>query len=635
MANVFRMISELCNILDSDPAIPNPRGRALPNQLLEILPRPANWSDEDAKTWYSAKVYSDDGSQFIAGLVAQGHTKPLEPRRIDRDDFALDCNDAASARGVSAVDLLAIADYLSGVKDTPQQGSSAAGPLLFTEESWAIAMAAAPELKLTSAHRFFPAKQLAAMAVEVAGTHKKFQDASLPAPGAAEHTFVRLFGRDSADLLIKRAQQPGAADTPIEDVIANYCMRELQGAVTKDQLAGEISSAHADLLGPPGARRKVSEVLQAVKTALQKPLQDAGQQLHLLQPPDKEPLEPPPPPPVHGTITWPRDNQDALIAFYGNPGSAALESQLVPVVPPFRMTYEGKPIGSIKFHQKAAGALLAALNEIWEAYGKDQSKIDAAGISRYDGAYNPRKIRGSAKWSNHAFGAAIDINARENGFGTGHGTMPQIVVDAFKRQGARWGGDYKHRTDPMHFEFCGGGRAAAQPTKQQPDDAFGPVTPAHPLSAGGQIYFKLLTKFRQSSVVGVAPSDGAQFGITTGTAEQWATFGTACCDAESGFNPRSANTSDPGGSFGIFQYAHNQVPGGNAFDVDASVAAFVRDAESSVESGSLRHGILGRRFSTIGQHPSSTIAKLAEAAKLAAEAQQSAPPDPPAQSPHR
>ena len=28
-----------------------------------------------------------------------------------------------------------------------------------------------------------------------------------------------------------------------------------------------------------------------------------------------------------------------------------------------------------------------------------------------------------------------------------------IVVDAFKRQGARWGGDFKKRTDPMHFEF--------------------------------------------------------------------------------------------------------------------------------------------------------------------------------------
>lgn len=151
---------------------------------------------------------------------------------------------------------------------------------------------------------------------------------------------------------------------------------------------------------------------------------------------------------------WPADNQQALLAFYGTPGPD-VERQLVPVVPPFQMYYDGKPIKSIRFHRKAAPALAAALKEIWEHYGRDQRKIDALGISKYAGAYNPRKVRGSAtKWSNHAYGAAIDLNAEENGFGKGHGSIPQPVIDAFKRQGARWGGDYKGRTDPMHFEFC-------------------------------------------------------------------------------------------------------------------------------------------------------------------------------------
>lgn len=162
---------------------------------------------------------------------------------------------------------------------------------------------------------------------------------------------------------------------------------------------------------------------------------------------------------------WPKDNQADLIAFYGAPKTAALESQLVDVVPPFRMTYDGKPIHAIKFHRKAALALAAALNEIWDAYGRDQAKIDAARASIYSGAYNPRLIRGSAtKWSNHAYGAAIDIDAEHNGLNAGHGTMPQIVIDAFKHQGARWGGDYKGRTDPMHFEFCGDGEIATDLT---------------------------------------------------------------------------------------------------------------------------------------------------------------------------
>jgi hypothetical protein len=152
---------------------------------------------------------------------------------------------------------------------------------------------------------------------------------------------------------------------------------------------------------------------------------------------------------------WPHDDPASLKAFYGDPAKGEPGQQLMPVVPPFRMTYDGKPIKSIMFHRKAAPALAAALNAIWEHCGRDQRKIDAISVSKYSGAYNPRFIRGSTtKWSNHAFGAAIDFDAEHNGFNTGHGIMPQAVVDAFKAQGALWGGDYRGRTDPMHFEFC-------------------------------------------------------------------------------------------------------------------------------------------------------------------------------------
>jgi hypothetical protein len=151
---------------------------------------------------------------------------------------------------------------------------------------------------------------------------------------------------------------------------------------------------------------------------------------------------------------WPRDNQRELIAFYGDPGKGEVARQLVKVTPPFQMYYDGRPLKTISFHKKAAPALIAALNEIWEACGKDQSVLDREGISDCAGTYNPRKVRGSAtKWSNHAFGAAIDLDAKSNGLGT-KGDMPSWVVAAFKRQGARWGGDYRGRKDPMHFEFC-------------------------------------------------------------------------------------------------------------------------------------------------------------------------------------
>lgn len=156
-------------------------------------------------------------------------------------------------------------------------------------------------------------------------------------------------------------------------------------------------------------------------------------------------------------MRWPSYNTNDLIRFYGNPANGEVARHLVRVVPPFQMYYDGKPIKSIAFHKKAAPYLKAALDEIWEHCGHNQATIDHYRLSHYSGAYNPRRIRGSRKWSNHAFGCAIDLDAAHNGFNTGHGTMPAFAVSAFKRQGARWGGDYHHRTDPMHFEFAGGG----------------------------------------------------------------------------------------------------------------------------------------------------------------------------------
>jgi hypothetical protein len=158
---------------------------------------------------------------------------------------------------------------------------------------------------------------------------------------------------------------------------------------------------------------------------------------------------------------WPKDNQAALIAFYGDPGSRGFGANLVKVVPPFKMRYAGKAVAYLSFHRLAAPSLLRALNLIWGYYGKDQGKLDALRISEFSGTYNPRKVRGSAtKWSNHAYGAAIDLDAPHNGFNSGHGHMPLPVVAAFKACGFSWGGDYQHRTDPMHFELCDRGEPA-------------------------------------------------------------------------------------------------------------------------------------------------------------------------------
>jgi hypothetical protein len=73
--------------------------------------------------------------------------------------------------------------------------------------------------------------------------------------------------------------------------------------------------------------------------------------------------------------------------------------------------------------------------------------------------YAYRKIRGSSSvLSNHASGTAIDLNAPAHPLGA-RGTLTREKVAAIRRILAfcdgtvRWGGDYRHRKDEMHFEI--------------------------------------------------------------------------------------------------------------------------------------------------------------------------------------
>lgn len=69
------------------------------------------------------------------------------------------------------------------------------------------------------------------------------------------------------------------------------------------------------------------------------------------------------------------------------------------------------------------------------------------------GCFNARTVARdpTAPPSNHAYGAAIDINAPENAYGAAP-TMDERVVAIFERWGFRWGGDFLI-PDGMHFEY--------------------------------------------------------------------------------------------------------------------------------------------------------------------------------------
>ena len=144
---------------------------------------------------------------------------------------------------------------------------------------------------------------------------------------------------------------------------------------------------------------------------------------------------------------WPHDDTASKLKFFGKPGT-----NLIPITPPFQMYYDGHALKSITVNKMIASALLLVFNEILDKCGHDQKKVDATGASIFGGCYNNRPIRGSTNISNHAFGAAIDIDPVNLPLGSNKKMHP-IVYTAFRNQGALMGQDYKGRKDPMHAEF--------------------------------------------------------------------------------------------------------------------------------------------------------------------------------------
>lgn len=153
-------------------------------------------------------------------------------------------------------------------------------------------------------------------------------------------------------------------------------------------------------------------------------------------------------------MQWPHDDTTSKNAFYGDFHSPGWQDKnLVHMKPPFQMYYDHQPLShGILVHRLIVPPLTAAFEEIWEACGKNQNEVDKTGASDWGGCFNIRRIAGSNSWSNHSWACAIDLSPETNGFNMSP-TISNVVVDAFKAQGALWGGDYHGRKDPMHFEF--------------------------------------------------------------------------------------------------------------------------------------------------------------------------------------
>ncbi len=92
-----------------------------------------------------------------------------------------------------------------------------------------------------------------------------------------------------------------------------------------------------------------------------------------------------------------------------------------------------------------------------EAAFKDLSVLNLQEeILTYDGCFNLRMIRGSRSvLSVHAWGAAIDLNAKENPLG-GAGQWSEAFIAVLEKHDICCGQSWNGRKDPMHFAMVTG-----------------------------------------------------------------------------------------------------------------------------------------------------------------------------------
>lgn len=103
-------------------------------------------------------------------------------------------------------------------------------------------------------------------------------------------------------------------------------------------------------------------------------------------------------------------------------------------------------LGQVTCNRRLFPALIGALTDVQQAGLGSELHV-------YSGCYAARTVARSptAPPSQHAYGAAIDINAPENPYGA-KPTMDPRIVRIFERWGFLWGGRYL-TPDGMHFEY--------------------------------------------------------------------------------------------------------------------------------------------------------------------------------------
>jgi len=119
---------------------------------------------------------------------------------------------------------------------------------------------------------------------------------------------------------------------------------------------------------------------------------------------------------------------------------------IVSFAPPFELRNgQGRPVSAIQCHRLIAPALQSAFEEI---VARELAHL----VNTFDGCFVPRHMGWDPRrpLSRHAWGIAVDLNARLCPYGSDARQDPRLVA-VFQRHGFEWGGGWRVR-DPMHFE---------------------------------------------------------------------------------------------------------------------------------------------------------------------------------------
>jgi len=120
---------------------------------------------------------------------------------------------------------------------------------------------------------------------------------------------------------------------------------------------------------------------------------------------------------------------------------------IVSLAPAFELREsDGRPLLVIECHRLIAPALQRALEDL-------KARNLCHLVNTFDGCFVPRHMGWDPRrpLSRHAWGIAVDVNARLFPFGS-RACQDERLIAAFRRQGFSWGGDWRE-PDPMHFEI--------------------------------------------------------------------------------------------------------------------------------------------------------------------------------------